>query len=77
MVDPLAVTMLLLINLIGLIVVVYSEEYMNQDPYVIKFMSYICLFIFFMVMLVCSTNLLHFFFAWEGVGLCSFLLISF
>lgn len=77
MVDPLAVVMLLLINLIGLIVVIYSEEYMNQDPYVIKFLSYICLFIFFMVMLVCSTNLLHFFFAWEGVGLCSFLLISF
>jgi len=49
--------------LVGLIVVIYSEEYMNQDPFVIKFMSYICLFIFFMFFLVCSTNLLHFFFA--------------
>lgn len=69
--------MLVLINLVGLIVIIYSEDYLQQDPHVVRFLSYISFFVFFMFFIVCSTNFLQLLLGWEGVGLCSFLLISF
>jgi NADH:ubiquinone oxidoreductase subunit 5 (subunit L)/multisubunit Na+/H+ antiporter MnhA subunit len=50
---------------------------MEHDPYITRFMSYLSLFTFFMMVLVTSDNLIQLFFGWEGVGLCSFLLINF
>jgi len=50
---------------------------MKNDPHIIRFLAYISLFLFFMVLLVASENLIMFFLAWEGVGVTSFLLISF
>ena len=48
--------MLLLINFVGLSVIIFSEDYLKEDPYCIKFLSYISLFVFFMFFLVCSNN---------------------
>jgi NADH:ubiquinone oxidoreductase subunit 5 (subunit L)/multisubunit Na+/H+ antiporter MnhA subunit len=50
---------------------------METDPHIPRFMSYLSLFTFFMLMLVTADNFIQMFFGWEGVGLCSFLLISF
>ena len=50
---------------------------MSHDPHIPRFMSYLSLFTFFMLMLVTSDNLLQLFLGWEGVGLCSYLLIGF
>ena len=50
---------------------------MSHDPFFVKFFSYLSLFVFFMLFLVTSDNFLQLFIGWEGVGLCSFLLISF
>ena len=75
--DSLTVTMLLVVTFVSTLVHIYSCSYMNEDPHIAKFMSYISLFTFFMLMLVTANNFLQLFFGWEGVGLCSFLLISF
>ena len=75
--DSLTVTMLIIITFVSTLVHIYSCSYMGEDPHLAKFMSYISLFTFFMLMLVTSNNFLQLFFGWEGVGLCSFLLISF
>ncbi len=69
--------MLLVVIGISLVVHVYSLEYMVEDPNKYKFMSYLSLFTFFMILLVTGNNFLILFLGWEGVGLCSFLLISF
>ncbi len=69
--------MLFLIILIATCVIYYSIDYLYYDPFLIKFLSYLFLFIFFMFLLITSNNLLQLFFGWEGVGLCSFLLITF
>lgn len=55
----------------------YSTEYMQEDPHLTRFMGYLSLFTFFMLVLVASNNLLGLFLGWEGIGLCSYLLIGF
>lgn len=77
LVDPLTTTMLCIITSISSLVHFYSSGYMTTDPHVPRFMSYLSLFTFFMILLVSSDNLLQMFIGWEGVGFCSFLLINF
>ena len=55
----------------------YSYNYMGGDPHRPRFMAYLSFFTFFMLILVFSSNLLQMFVGWEGVGLCSYLLIGF
>ena len=76
-VDPLTVVMLLVITGIGLLIHVYSLGYMDHDDGMVRYFAYLNLFIFFMVILVMADNLLLLFVGWEGVGLCSYLLIGF
>ena len=75
--DTLAVSMLLIISTVSLCAVAHSVEYMSDDPHIIRFFSYISLFVFFMILLVTSSNLFHLFVGWEGVGICSYLPINF
>ena len=77
MFDSLTVTMCLVVTSISGLVHVYSTGYMSHDPHQSRFMSYLSLFTFFMLMLITSDNFLQLFFGWEGVGLCSYLLINF
>ena len=76
-IDPLSSVMLVVVTLISSLVHIYSIGYMSQDPHKPRFMSYLSLFTFSMLMLVVSDNFLQLFFGWEGVGLCSYLLIGF
>ena len=76
-IDPLSSIMLVVVTLISSIVHIYSIGYMSHDPYKPRFMSYLSLFTFSMLALVVSDNFLQLFFGWEGVGLCSYLLIGF
>jgi NADH-ubiquinone oxidoreductase chain 5 len=76
-VDNLTLVMLFVVNVISALVHLYSAEYMAHDPHLPRFMSYLSLFTFFMLMLVTGDNLVILFLGWEGVGLCSYLLISF
>jgi len=75
--DPLTVVMLVVVCSISTLVHLYSLEYMSHDPHLPRFMSYLSLFTFFMLILVTANNLLQMFVGWEGVGLCSYLLINF
>jgi len=75
--DSVTVCMCLLVTCISCLVHVYSTGYMSHDPHQPRFMSYLSLFTFFMLMLVTADNFLQLFFGWEGVGLCSYLLINF
>ena len=75
--DTLTAVMVFVVTLVSGMVHVYSIGYMSEDPHIPRFMSYLSLFTFFMLMLVTSNNLLQMFFGWEGVGLCSYLLIGF
>lgn len=76
-IDVLSSVMCLIITLVSSVVHVYSIGYMSHDESPQRFMSYISLFTFFMLMLVCSDNFIQLFFGWEGVGLSSYLLIGF
>lgn len=76
-VDSLTAVMLLVVTTVSAIVHVYTIGYMMHDEHKQRFMSYLSAFTFFMLMLVTSNNLLQLFFGWEGVGLCSYLLIGF
>ena len=76
-IDPLSSVMLVVVTLISAIVHIYSIGYMSHDPHKPRFMSYLSLFTFSMLALVVSDNFLQLFFGWEGVGLCSYLLIGF
>ena len=76
-VDRLSSVMLLVITGVGFLIHVYSAGYMKGDPGFAKFFAYLNLFVFAMLMLVLSSNLLGLFVGWEGVGLCSYLLIGF
>jgi NADH-quinone oxidoreductase subunit L len=75
--DALTVLMLLVITGIGLLIHIYSLGYMGHDEGMVRYFAYLNLFIFFMILLVMSDNLLLLFVGWEGVGLCSYLLIGF
>ena len=75
--DPLSSIMLLIITGIGFLIHVYSTAYMREDVGFAKFFSYLNLFIFFMLILVLGSNYVVMFIGWEGVGLCSYLLIGF
>jgi NADH-quinone oxidoreductase subunit L len=76
-IDPLASLMLLNITGIGFLIHVYSIAYMHNDEGFNRFFSYLNLFVFFMLILVMGSNYLLMFIGWEGVGLCSYLLIGF
>ena len=75
--DMLSSVMLFVVMLVSTLVHVYSIGYMSHDPHQARFFSYLSLFTFAMLMLVTSDNFLQLFFGWEGVGLCSYLLIGF
>ncbi len=77
LVDPLTAVMLLIITGIGFLIHVYSVGYMHDDEGFNRFFSYLNLFVFFMLLLVMGSNYLLMFVGWEGVGLCSYLLIGF
>jgi len=76
-IDPLSSVMLVVVTSVSALVHVYSIGYMSHDPFKPRFMSYLSLFTFSMLTLVVSDNFLQLFFGWEGVGLCSYLLIGF
>jgi NADH-quinone oxidoreductase subunit L len=77
LIDHLSSLMLLIITGVGFLIHVYSTGYMNHDAGFAKFFSYLNLFIFFMLILVLGSNYVIMFIGWEGVGLCSYLLIGF
>ena len=76
-IDTLTSVMLVVVTSVSALVHVYSVGYMSHDPDKPRFMSYLSLFTFMMLMLVTSDNFLQLFFGWEGVGLASYLLIGF
>ena len=75
--DSLTVSMLIPVLIVSLLVHVYSVGYMSGDPHNQRFFSYLSLFTFMMVILVTSNSFLLMFVGWEGVGVCSYLLVSF
>jgi NADH-quinone oxidoreductase subunit L len=75
--DPLSCTLALVITGIGALIFLYASGYMAHDAGRVKFFAYLNLFVAAMLMLVLSSNLLGLFVGWEGVGLCSYLLIGF
>ena len=77
LIDPLTVTMMLVVTFVSLMVHIYTIGYMQEDPGYNRFFSYIALFTFAMLMLVMSNNFMQLFFGWEAVGLVSYLLIGF
>ncbi|MFH0800393.1 MAG: NADH-quinone oxidoreductase subunit L [Pseudomonadota bacterium] len=77
LIDQLSVVMMLVVTGVGFLIHLYSTGYMNADPDYARFFSYLNLFTFAMLMLVMADNLLLMFVGWEGVGLCSYLLIAF
>jgi len=76
-VDTLTAVMMLVVTVVSAMVHVYSVGYMHHDPGIPRFMSFLSLFTFFMLMLITADNLVQLFFGWEGVGLASYLLIGF
>ncbi|MBT5194942.1 MAG: NADH-quinone oxidoreductase subunit L [Rhodospirillaceae bacterium] len=76
-IDQLTAVMLVVVNGVSALVHVYSVGYMSHDPHKPRFMAYLSLFTFAMLMLITSDNFLQMFFGWEGVGLASYLLIGF
>ena len=77
MFDSLSVTMCVVVTFVSFLVHLYSVEYMSHDPHLPRFMSYLSLFTFFMLILITADNFIQMFLGWEGVGLCSYLLINF
>ena len=77
LIDPLSAVMLVVVTSVSSLVHIYSIGYMSHDPHKPRFMAYLSLFTFAMLMLVTSDNFLQLFFGWEGVGLCSYFLIGF
>nr|YP_009734620.1 NADH dehydrogenase subunit 5 [Sphenopus marsupialis]QIB71214.1 NADH dehydrogenase subunit 5 [Sphenopus marsupialis]WGU50013.1 NADH dehydrogenase subunit 5 [Sphenopus marsupialis] len=75
--DSVTATMLIVVTSISTLVHIFSTAYMDGDPHLPRFMSYLSLFTFFMILLVTSDNYPQLFIGWEGVGLCSYLLINF
>jgi NADH-quinone oxidoreductase subunit L len=77
LIDPLSMLMCLIVTGVGGLIHLYATGYMAEDRDYPRFFTYLNLFIFFMLMLVLGGNILLMFVGWEGVGLCSYLLISF
>jgi NADH-ubiquinone oxidoreductase chain 5 len=75
--DNLTIMMFIVVTTVSMLVHIYSISYMKEDPHLPRFMSYLSLFTFFMLILVSADNFIQLFLGWEGVGLCSYLLISF
>ncbi len=75
--DPLSAVMILVVSGVGFLIHVYSHGYMGHDQSYARYFSYLNLFMFSMFLLVLGSNLLVMFVGWEGVGLCSYLLIGF
>lgn len=75
--DSLTVSMLIPVLLVSCLVHIYSIGYMSHDPHNPRFFSYLSLFTFMMIILVTANNFLLMFVGWEGVGICSYLLVSF
>jgi NADH-ubiquinone oxidoreductase chain 5 len=75
--DSLTVSMLLPVLIVSCLVHIYSIGYMSHDPHNQRFFSYLSLFTFMMIILVTANNFLLMFVGWEGVGVCSYLLVSF
>ena len=76
-IDALSAVMLVVVTSVSSLVHIYSIGYMSYDPHKPRFMAYLSLFTFAMLMLVTSDNFIQLFFGWEGVGLCSYFLIGF
>ena len=76
-IDSLTAVMLVVVSLISSIIHFYSIGYMRHDPHKPRFTAYLSLFTFSMLALVTADNFIQLFFGWEGVGLCSYLLIGF
>ena len=76
-VDPLSALMMFAVSAVSALVHVYSVGYMAHDAHAPRFMAYLSLFTFAMLMLVTADNFVQLYFGWEGVGLCSYLLIGF
>ena len=76
-IDSLTSIMLVIVCLVSSLVHIYSIGYMSKDLHKSRFMSFLSLFTFAMIVLVTADNFLQLFFGWEGVGLCSYLLIGF
>lgn len=77
MFDTLTSSMLVVVTGVSALVHLYSIEYMKEDPHFKRFMSYLSLFTTFMLILVTSDNYIQLFVGWEGVGICSYLLVNF
>jgi NADH-quinone oxidoreductase subunit L len=77
LVDPLSSVMLLVVTVVSFLIFVYSNGYMAHDRGFYRFFTWMCLFVFAMLILVMADNYLLMFVGWEGVGLCSYLLIGF
>lgn len=75
--DSLTMIMLIVVTSISTLVHLYSSKYMANDPHLSRFMSYLSLFTFFMIILITGDNFMQMFVGWEGVGFCSYLLINF
>ena len=76
-IDQLSAVMIMIVTGIGTLIHIYSMGYMAHDPGIARFFAYLNLFLFSMILLVLGDNLLLLFVGWEGVGLCSYLLIGF
>jgi NADH-quinone oxidoreductase subunit L len=76
-VDQLTIVMLLTVSFVGMLIHIYSTGYMEHEGGYYRFFSYLNLFMFFMLTLVLAANIVVMFVGWEGVGLCSYLLIGF
>ena len=76
-IDALSSVMLVVVTFVSALVHIYSIGYMSHDPHKPRFMAYLSLFTFAMLMLVTADNFIQLFFGWEGVGLCSYFLIGF
>ncbi|MFB3817686.1 MAG: NADH-quinone oxidoreductase subunit L [Candidatus Methylomirabilales bacterium] len=77
LVDPLSAVMMLVVTFVGFLIHIYSVGYMHGDPGYARFFTYLNLFMTSMLILVLANNYLLMFLGWEGVGLCSYLLIGF
>src|SRR5574341_1028334 len=77
LVDPLSAVMMLVVTFVGFLIHVYSKGYMHDDPGYPRFFTYMNLFMVSMLVLVLANNYLLMFLGWEGVGLCSYLLIGY